>query len=271
MYFKQTFIFSIFLHIAAVAAILTYKIILIKPIQVLKIELWDENDIKNHNTDNNKDLQKTPQITHIKPNKEALAQLLPTKKAAQFIDKQIHVQKIKADVALPNQQAASYIKPKVVINTVNTKAGMHVLNKIQAKIKETQNIENIRKSNLARLMQHAQIDAKTQPQDQKYIPKNVALNSTDNIKTKGLSAVYKTKIQNIIKGNISYNANEKGIVAIVNVRIDANGNVLSHSLVKSSGDQLWDKAALQATKESDPFPKPESNDTINITLHIKAD
>jgi len=45
----------------------------------------------------------------------------------------------------------------------------------------------------------------------------------------------------------------------IRIVIAENGELINYSLIESSGDEEFDRRALQATKESTPFPKPDES------------
>lgn len=47
----------------------------------------------------------------------------------------------------------------------------------------------------------------------------------------------------------------------IRIIIAENGELINFSLIESSGDEEFDRRALQATKESNPFPKPNNSIT----------
>ena len=57
-----------------------------------------------------------------------------------------------------------------------------------------------------------------------------------------------------------------GLVAIVNIRLDESGNVLSRRIVKSSGNFNYDQAALAAVGKSNPLPMPKEDKEVNLKL-----
>ncbi len=56
------------------------------------------------------------------------------------------------------------------------------------------------------------------------------------------------------------------VKAIIRVRIDPQGRLLSAELEKSSGDKVFDRSALQAVKKAEPFPPPPGGQTMEVGL-----
>ncbi|WP_429336717.1 TonB family protein [Paraburkholderia atlantica] len=53
------------------------------------------------------------------------------------------------------------------------------------------------------------------------------------------------------------------------VHCTSSGSLESVTIVRSSGDRAWDKAAVEAVKRSDPMPRDENGETprsFTITL-----
>ncbi len=258
MYLKRIFIFSLFvtisLHFCVLTLLLNHKTIankIIQKHQIMHVELWYENNIKNTTETPKKKM-------HVVNNK-----MQSTSTSIQNIQPPY----IKKNIINKDNQKLIPLSP--VKTSILTTPIIKTTNKIKQAAKNT--VDDVRQANLARLMQNTLLDKKLDTKENiQEISKENNHNNNEN-KNKGLSSAYKAKVQNIIKRHINYNANEKNIIAIVTIRIDANGNLLAKNLVKNSGDELWDKAALQAIEASEPFPAPENADTITITLHLKAE
>lgn len=56
------------------------------------------------------------------------------------------------------------------------------------------------------------------------------------------------------------------VKAIIRVRIDPQGRLLSAELERSSGDKVFDRSALQAVKKAEPFPPPPGGQTMEVGL-----
>ena len=139
------------------------------------------------------------------------------------------------------------------------------------------NAEEMRKANLARLMQNSnkeELPVSKAVNNSNNINQNKAnsinTNNSNTINSSGLSSGYKSKIQSIIKRHIRYNG-DSGITSVISLRIDARGNILFKNLVKSSGNSAWDNSALKAIEDAEPFPPPENAETTTMTLRITAD
>lgn len=57
-----------------------------------------------------------------------------------------------------------------------------------------------------------------------------------------------------------------GMVAVVNIRLDESGNVLSSRIVKGSGNFAYDQAALAAVGKASPLPMPKEDMSANLRL-----
>lgn len=73
------------------------------------------------------------------------------------------------------------------------------------------------------------------------------------------------------KFNLPLNMEGKALVALVQVKLNTRGRILAINLVQSSGDQLYDRLAIDTVKNAEPFkPPPESFVGKFFTLKIDA-
>lgn len=56
------------------------------------------------------------------------------------------------------------------------------------------------------------------------------------------------------------------VKAVIRVRIDPQGRLLSAELERSSGDKVFDRSALQAVKKAEPFPPPPGGQAMEVGL-----
>lgn len=65
---------------------------------------------------------------------------------------------------------------------------------------------------------------------------------------------YSDKVQRRVRPNIVWAAETGGLETIVSVRCAPSGTLLSATVTRSSGNELWDQAVLRAVQRSDPMP-----------------
>jgi TonB family protein len=64
---------------------------------------------------------------------------------------------------------------------------------------------------------------------------------------------------------------DKSAEIVVSFALDRMGHVLSASIVKGSGDAVFDEAALAMVRRSDPVPQPPpavSDEELSVTLPV---
>jgi TonB family protein len=64
---------------------------------------------------------------------------------------------------------------------------------------------------------------------------------------------------------------QKSVEIVVSFVLDRMGHVLSTSIVKGSGDAVFDNAALAMVRRSDPVPQPPpavADEGLNFTLPV---
>jgi len=86
--------------------------------------------------------------------------------------------------------------------------------------------------------------------------------------TQVLSARYKAQLEQAIYPHTQYAGEVEDVVAVVKVRVDANGRVLAKTLQKSSGNGEWDASVLRAVTHANPLPPPENNQVVDIILRF---
>lgn len=58
--------------------------------------------------------------------------------------------------------------------------------------------------------------------------------------------------------------NPKGLKAVIRVKIDPEGRMLSAQIEQSSGNRIFDNSALQAVKRAEPYPPPPEKKTLEV-------
>jgi TonB family protein len=80
---------------------------------------------------------------------------------------------------------------------------------------------------------------------------------------------YAEMVRRRVRPNIVWSGNADRQETVVEVNCTPSGNLESVRIVRSSGDQAWDRAALEAVRRSDPMPLDESGQaprSFKITL-----
>lgn len=65
---------------------------------------------------------------------------------------------------------------------------------------------------------------------------------------------YPLKVRRRVAPNIVWNGPTQGLETAIAVRCAPSGMLLSASIIGTSGNDEWDKAALRAVERSDPMP-----------------
>jgi len=60
--------------------------------------------------------------------------------------------------------------------------------------------------------------------------------------------------------------NPEGLKAVIRVKIDPEGRMLSAQIEQSSGNRIFDNSALQAVKRAEPYPPPPEKKTLEVGL-----
>ena|ERR1700756_637477 len=80
---------------------------------------------------------------------------------------------------------------------------------------------------------------------------------------------YTEKVLRRVRSNIIWSGDTSGLQTVVSVRCSPTGTLLSATVIRSSGNQAWDDAALRAVQRSDPMPQDGDGKTpssFTITL-----
>jgi len=59
-----------------------------------------------------------------------------------------------------------------------------------------------------------------------------------------------------------------GLEAIISIKIDRDGRVVSHRIEKSSGNDLFDRSAIKAVSKASPLPPPPVEMEIGVRFYI---
>jgi colicin import membrane protein len=65
---------------------------------------------------------------------------------------------------------------------------------------------------------------------------------------------YADKVRRAVRQNVVWASQDEGLETVVSVRCAPSGTLLSASIVKSSGNQGWDDAALRGVQKTNPMP-----------------
>jgi colicin import membrane protein len=84
---------------------------------------------------------------------------------------------------------------------------------------------------------------------------------------------YADKVKRRVQPNIVWSGATEGLETVVQVRCSPTGTLLSATVIRGSGNQAWDDAALRAVQRSDPMPTDIDGKTpgsFKITLRPAA-
>jgi len=213
--------------------------------------IQEQKDKKNLQLELDKERKK--QLKQADEKKILTENLLKEKQVKKFIQAKQETEKSK--VIINKQKEIIKTKPSPQNNQDDLKKLLQEQAKNDNNRLEKEKLNKDRQANLSRL---------TQSSNENTVIKKQENNSSQG--SSGLSANYKAKIQSIIKRHISYSG-ENNVLSIVKIRLDGNGNLISKTLIKSSGNQDWDSSVIQAIGSS-AFPPPEDGKTIDITLRL---
>jgi colicin import membrane protein len=59
-----------------------------------------------------------------------------------------------------------------------------------------------------------------------------------------------------------------GLEVIINIKIDNEGNVITHEIEKSSGNTLFDRSAVKAISKASPLPPPPVEMEIGVRFYL---
>ncbi len=142
--------------------------------------------------------------------------------------------------------------------------------------RETQSV--ITTENAVELMSQSQSLALKTENKQKNIGASASDESaqTDNGNLKGQQQAYYAEVMAILNAHKRYHklARERGLqgTTVIRFSIAANGDLLSHELVKSSGEFLLDRSAEQMLLSSTPFPAfPETFQEESIMIELPVE
>lgn len=87
--------------------------------------------------------------------------------------------------------------------------------------------------------------------------------------TKEISESYYTLITERIWSQWVYpDFGAKGLEVVISIRIDRNGNVISHQIERSSGNTLFDHSAIKAISKASPLPPPPVEMEIGVRFYL---
>ena len=139
----------------------------------------------------------------------------------------------------------------------------------EKQIKVSENfIENRNSDNAVQVPQEEQQGSS----EEKGLPVQTVVNGLSNAQKEDFFLSYFELIQNKIEKNRKYppdavSKNQEG-TAYVKFTITPNGDVSEISLVKSSGYDNLDKAAIAMVKDSNPFPSLPQETALSVKLPI---
>jgi colicin import membrane protein len=70
----------------------------------------------------------------------------------------------------------------------------------------------------------------------------------------------------LVLQHVNWGGEKEGLETVVAVRCSPDGNQLSATITKGSGNAAWDDAALRAVKASDPMPRDVNGKTPEYFL-----
>ncbi|HEY2025079.1 cell envelope integrity protein TolA [Paraburkholderia sp.] len=72
---------------------------------------------------------------------------------------------------------------------------------------------------------------------------------------------YADKVRRLVLQHVTWGGETEGLETVIAVRCSPDGNQLSATITRGSGNQAWDAAALRAVKASDPMPRDVNGKT----------
>jgi len=72
---------------------------------------------------------------------------------------------------------------------------------------------------------------------------------------------YADKVRRLVLQHVTWGGETEGLETVIAVRCSPDGNQLSATITRGSGNQAWDAAALRAVQASDPMPRDVNGKT----------
>lgn len=109
---------------------------------------------------------------------------------------------------------------------------------------------------IAALQAKKTIESRRKPLKQVAVSKSKTTSSAGGSQSAG---TYENLIQGIIRKNWAtsdFQAKNRGLLAIINIRVERNGQITILGWEKKSGSQAYDREAVRALTASSPLPPP---------------